>query len=114
VLMLYKYHKMWYFCFMEIRPKYNFTVEKIRQANIYNTVYRDKLALNFGFVSAEIAARRAVLMSVVNSEENVRTSGSAFRDAETAIEWGVPYDVARMYDEAYADNAAFDASTSAE
>ena len=99
---------------MEIYPKYNFTVEEIREANVYNDIYQDKLARNSGFASAEIAAKQAVLKSVVNSEENVKTSGGAFRDAETAIGCGVPHDVARMYDEAYADNAAFDASITAE
>lgn len=95
---------------MEIRPKYGFTAEEISQANAYNAVYEEKLSGGLGIASAMKAAKRAVLLEVVNSEENVRTSGGAFRAAVNAIEDGVPQAVSRMYDEAYADNAAFDAT----
>lgn len=95
---------------MEQHPKYEFTAEELRQANAYNTVYQERLDGGFGVASAMNAAKSAVLREVVNSKENVRTSGGAFRAAVNAIEDGVPQDVTRMYEEAYADNAPFDTS----
>lgn len=95
---------------MEQHPKYEFTAEELRQANAYNAVYHERLSGGFGIAFAMNAAKRALLQEVVNSEENVRTSGGAFRAAMNAIEDGVPQDVTRMYEEAYADNAALDTS----
>lgn len=95
---------------MEKHPKYEFTAEELRQADTYNAVYQDRLIGGFGIASAMNAAKRAVLQEVVNSEENVRTSGGAFRAAVNAMEDGVPQEVTRMYEEAYDDNATFDTS----
>jgi hypothetical protein len=95
---------------MEQHSKYEFTAEELRQANAYNAVYRDKLSRGLGVGSAMNAAKHAVLHEVANSLENGRTSGGAFRNAKDDIEWGAPQDVARMYDDAYADNEAFDLS----
>jgi hypothetical protein len=96
---------------MEQQPKYDFTPEELHQANAYNAVYEERLSGGFGIASATNAAKRVVHQEVVNSEENVRTSGGTFRAAVNAIEDGVPQAVTRMYDEAYADNAAFDATS---
>lgn len=95
---------------MEQHPKYDFTAEELRQANAYNAVYEERLSGGFGIASAMNAAKRVVLHEVVNSVENVRTSGGAFRAAANAIEDGVPQAVTQMYEEAYADNVAFDAA----
>jgi hypothetical protein len=69
------------------------------------------LSAGFGVASAMNAAKSAVLRTVVNSPENVRTSGGAFRDTINAIENGVPPDVAQMYAEAYVENEAHIASS---
>ena len=90
--------------------KHRFTQEELRQANTYITAYDEKLNSGYGIASAMKAAKHIVLQEVVNSAENVQTSGGAFRAAVSAIEDGLPQAVTQMYDEAYADNVAFDAA----
>jgi hypothetical protein len=99
---------------MEKQPRYNFSAEEIKVSNYYNAKFQGELDNGSSVVSAEIAAKEATLEWVVNSEENVRTSGGAFRSAKATIAWGVPHDVAHMFDEAYSDNIAFDASKTAD